>query len=122
MWLFSEGSDWGDDSDVDEDFDMEESLEQVIDDEYRFLAKTRWFFSAAAIAIHYLEQHLQQRKMMRHVVLQENRISASNPKAHMQVFPHTCRENPSFRLVQHVGLWSCMSPPWMDGHNQPRPL
>jgi hypothetical protein len=77
---------------------------------FKYLARFKWFFSGAAIAISYLQQHPHQRSVMRRVILQERRMSVSNPEAHMLGFSDICCENPSIRVVRHVRLWSSTKP------------
>jgi hypothetical protein len=74
------------------------------------LAESRWFFSAAALAIYFLEQRPIWRKALRHIVLVEDRVSVSNPEAHMLGLAQFFRENTSLQVVRRVGLWSATAP------------
>jgi hypothetical protein len=84
-------------------------------DTVAYLARFKWFFSAAAIAVSYLQQQPYQCSVIRQVILQERRMSVSNPEAHMPGFLDICLENPSLRPVRHVRPWSSMRPlGWLD--------
>jgi hypothetical protein len=49
-----------------------------ITEHFKFCCQFKWFFSAAAVALDYLETHAKQRAMMRHIFLVEDRMSVSN--------------------------------------------
>ena len=71
---------------------------------FEYLVCFKWIFSAAAVAISYLQQHPYQRSAMRRIILEECRTSVSNPEVHMFGFLDICCENPSLHLVRHMYL------------------
>ncbi|KAG9387656.1 hypothetical protein A1F94_000548 [Pyrenophora tritici-repentis] len=77
---------------------------------YEYFAEYLWFFSAAAMAIHYLSLHLQIRQDLWHVILLEDHMSVSNPEFQMCGFTSFREENPKLCIMRHINLWSSMCP------------
>lgn len=77
----------------------------------------KFFFSACAIAINYLNCHPAECLQMRNIVAKEDFKSVSNPECHARGLIRFCEENPKLHIERHVGLWDRLFPPcWHDIH------
>ncbi|KAF2824896.1 hypothetical protein CC86DRAFT_48363 [Ophiobolus disseminans] len=65
----------------------------------------RWYFSATAIAIHFLQQPPQKQiQNVRHIILEEDCWSVNNPEQQSQGLIELCNEHPNLAITQRIGL------------------
>ncbi|KAF2691273.1 hypothetical protein K458DRAFT_483314 [Lentithecium fluviatile CBS 122367] len=95
-----------------EDFDMFEESQD-----------TRWFFSAVAVAINFLQSiPSAQRQQIRHITLKEDFKSVYYPASHARGLIPFLKENRNLRIERHVGLHHNMLPlGWFGVDNRPAP-
>lgn len=84
----------------------------------------KYYFSAAAIAIHFLQNHPKLRLCMRKIVLYEDNHSEASPYTHGQGLIPFCAENAQLRIERRLNLWTNLFFPVGDGgrHNLPSRL
>jgi hypothetical protein len=87
-------------------YNSDEGLGDQVTVHFEVCCQYKWFFSAAAVAINYLETHAKQRAMMRHIILIEDRMSVSNSERHLESFLRFRDDYPTARVVRNIGLWS----------------
>jgi hypothetical protein len=67
---------------------------------------SKWRFSAASIAIHFLQSlPLATRTQIGEILLLEDRDSVAYPECHAQGLIPFCQENPMLRIERSVSLW-----------------
>ncbi|KAL2679345.1 hypothetical protein Neosp_010118 [[Neocosmospora] mangrovei] len=68
--------------------------------------REKLYFSAAAVAIRFLDQMPEhQRLQMRNIIINEDRLAVGCPEGHVLGLIPFCRENPRLRVEQRVNLW-----------------
>ncbi|KAF1849327.1 uncharacterized protein K460DRAFT_89135 [Cucurbitaria berberidis CBS 394.84] len=68
--------------------------------------RQKYYFSAAALAIRFLERlNPKTRTHLRRIIVQEDNPSVSMPKTHAQGFIPFCRENRKLRVERWVDIW-----------------
>ena len=70
----------------------------------------RWRFSAAAVAIHFLESASQSVRLgVRKVVLHENKRSVAKSEYHMLGLVPFCSQNPHLQIQRRLNVWGNFS-------------
>ncbi|KAI4683947.1 uncharacterized protein J4E84_006787 [Alternaria hordeiaustralica] len=72
----------------------------------RYWDRLKYRFSAAAIAIHFLDSlPTAVRKRMHAITLHEKHVSVGQPECHAEGLIPFCKENPQLRIARIVDLW-----------------
>ena len=78
----------------------------VIPDDPNFIDRIKWRFSAASVAIRFLEALPETtRPAIRDIVLHEDRQSVSDPECHMLGLLPYCLENTKLHIERRVNIW-----------------
>jgi hypothetical protein len=64
-----------------------------------------FFLSAASIAIDFLERNPDQRRNIRHIILDEKDRCVGMPECHGLGLIRFCRENPKLRIGRRASIW-----------------
>ncbi|KAI0585025.1 hypothetical protein Alg215_02721 [Pyrenophora tritici-repentis] len=84
-------------------------------------AKERWFFSAASIAIDFLQRlPVERRHNMRKMVLYEDFKAVCRPECHARGLIPFCLENLELRIERHISLFGNLLPEGFYSRNTVR--
>ncbi|EEU38857.1 uncharacterized protein NECHADRAFT_25596, partial [Fusarium vanettenii 77-13-4] len=102
---------WTDSHSPDEFFDLTfdpwaipslSELDEATGNRYR----EKLYFSAAAVAIRFLGQLPEPRRLqIRNIIINEDRLAVGRSEGHILGLIPFCRENPKLRVEQRVNLW-----------------
>ncbi|KAF1843075.1 uncharacterized protein K460DRAFT_368005 [Cucurbitaria berberidis CBS 394.84] len=80
-------------------------------DAHKWAQETKWFFSAAAVAIDFLRRlSFRTRQHMRKITLHEDFKAVSRPECHAEGLIPFCSENPRLRIERRIGFLSNLLP------------
>ena len=89
----------------------ENRVDDVKWNELRYLDRFKYRFSAASVAISFLESlSLVAQLQIRKIVLHEKNRAVAWPQCHAQGFIPFCQRNPKLRIERRVDLWKAILP------------